>query len=85
MAYKTRQFDLPRPRFADWQPPAEQSAWALREQIVKQEVAERAAIAAASAARKAAAEAAQAKAADNAINSSSSAVPARHGVSEHFD
>lgn len=84
MAYKTRQFDLPRPRHADWAPPNEQSAWAMREQILKQEAAERAAAEAASEARKAAAEAYKAKAAADAINPSDTP-PARHGVASHFD
>ncbi|RWI90543.1 MAG: hypothetical protein EOR22_23665 [Mesorhizobium sp.] len=84
MAYKSRDFILPRPRQADWQEPAEQSAWRLREQIVKQEEAEHEAVRRAERERKAAVEAAKAEAAA-ADKINSNAAPARHGVASHFD
>ena len=91
MAYKQK-FGighLPRPPKADWRLPEEQTAWALREQIVKMEQAERAAVEAAHEARTAAeAEAkaaAQPAAAEKIINSD--AVPARrnYSVGAHYD
>lgn len=86
MAYKQKYGigHLPRPRHADWAPPAEQSAWAVREEILKREAAERAAAEAASAALKAAAEVAKAKAAAD-ITPNTNAAPVRHSVSAHFD
>ncbi|MDG4890918.1 hypothetical protein [Mesorhizobium sp. WSM4887] len=90
MAYKSRDFILPRPPKADWQPPAEQAAWRLREEIVRQEETERAAVEAAREARKAAeAEAtatADAKAAaDKMINSKADQARRNYSIGAHFD
>jgi hypothetical protein len=76
---------LPRSPQADWQPPAEQEAWRLREQIVAQEEAERAAVEAAREARKAAETEAKAAAEAAADKINSNATRARHSVSAHFD
>lgn len=79
---------LSHPPKADWQPPAELAAWRLREEIVRQEETERAAVEAAREARKAAEAEAKAAmdaqaAADNIINSK--AATARHGIGAHYD
>jgi hypothetical protein len=79
---------LPHPPKADWLPPEEQEAWRVREQIVKQEEAERAAVEAARAARKAAeaeANASAQAAADKIINSDAAPARRNYSVGAHYD